>query len=465
MAPSLYDSDNNDDDDSSSHGQADVSESEKFYVSKGNDKRILICLCIGLKGADGQPLINPDKDPWAKQAADVRKPNMAEHLKPEILCRSSSFVTFGSKSAPRPGQWNLEKCMEWLHAYPIIDLDCKEFLRLEALRVTKILKDAVQEKDTEALAIRFGVWAGPKPYLRLVHCIIDDSIRPHYLRRDAVLSRAQLDSRNSDSRPPTAYERIAAKWNDPTFNPSTAVSDCHHDFSAPIEIGHESVKHLRPAVAGDIKDRLTDIRARLIRMIKKWERSGQGDGGRDNYNEEDRSSNNNDEEDRSSAGVEIDPDKLTSGALGKLESRSQFAMDSRQNFLSDGKHGKLNPWYLYFWELADKYELLASTVTELSAGVGAVDANAVPAAITTGGYDSSASKRKRTPRRRRRGSRKKDDDSASSGGSSGTRKKNADAELTSAIATLGNETKMSVLDSISVLCARTQDPSIVGLQN
>jgi hypothetical protein len=135
------------------------------------------------------------------------------------------------------------------------------------------------------------------------------------LRHDAVLSRAQLDSRNFDSRPPTAYERIAAKWNGPTFNPSTAVSDCHHDFSAPIEIGHESVKHLRPAVADNIKDRLTDIRARLIRMIKKRERSGQGDGvqvvetttmrriglltttmrriGLD--------------------GVEIDPDKLTSG--------------------------------------------------------------------------------------------------------------------------------------------------------
>jgi hypothetical protein len=247
MAPSLYDSDDDDDeDDSSSHGQPDVSESEKFYVSKGNDKRILICLCIGLKGADGQPLIDTDKDPWAKQAANVRKPKMAEHLKPEILRRSSSFVTFGSKSAPRPGQWNLEKCMEWLHAYPIIDSDCKEFLRLEALRVTKILKVDVQEKDAKASAIRL-----------------------------------------------------------------------------------------------------------------------------------------------------------------------------------------------------DKYELFASTVTELSAGVGAVDANAVPAAITNGGCDSSASKRKRTPRRRRRGSRKMDNDSASSGGSSGTRKKNADAELTSALVTLGNETKMS----------------------
>ena len=80
-------------------------------------------------------------------------------------------------------------------------------------------------------------------------------------------------------------------------------------------------------------------------------------------------------------------------------------------------------------------------------------------------YDSSASKRKRTPRRRRCGSRKKDDDSASSGASSGTRKKNADAELTSALATLEMRQRYLVLDSILVLCVRTQDPSIIGLQN
>jgi hypothetical protein len=45
-------------------------------------------------------------------------------------------------------------------------------------------------------------------------------------------------------------------------------------------------------------------------------------------------------------------------------------MDSRQIFLSDGKYGKFNPWYLYFWELADKYDLLALTVKYVGTSAG-----------------------------------------------------------------------------------------------
>jgi hypothetical protein len=80
-------------------------------------KCIIFCLCIlGLKNANGGPLIDNEKDPWAKQPADVKKPKLADHLKPEILQRSALFVTFGSKSAPRPGQWSVDKCIEWLNS-------------------------------------------------------------------------------------------------------------------------------------------------------------------------------------------------------------------------------------------------------------------------------------------------------------------------------------------------------------
>ena len=103
MAPSSSDSEDEDVDDSSSKGQPGVSVSKQHYVAKGNDKRILFCLCIGLKNANGGPLIDNEKDPWAKQPADVKKPKLADHLKPEILRRSALFVTFGSKPAPRPG--------------------------------------------------------------------------------------------------------------------------------------------------------------------------------------------------------------------------------------------------------------------------------------------------------------------------------------------------------------------------
>jgi hypothetical protein len=94
-----------------------------------------------------------------------------------------------------------------------------------------------------------------------------------------------------------------------------------------IDIGHDSIETLRPAVASNIKDsRLMDIRARLIRMIKKWEHFGQGDGGRHDEEEQEEE--------------QPDPYHLTSVQLGKLEGRSQFA-------LNDGSQGKLSSWYLY----------------------------------------------------------------------------------------------------------------------
>ena len=431
-------------DDSSSRGGVNVVSSvcESFYVAKGNDKRVLICLCYGLKDEIGLPLIDTNRDPWVSQAKDVRKPKLSDHIKPEILRRS---MTISCIASPRPGQWKHDKCMEWLLSNPVDDSESIAFLSQEAKRVTNILSAALKEKDSEAAVVsKLGAWAGPKPYLRLVHCIIHDEIKTHYLTRDAVLSRIQLDDRNSDSRPPTAYERVAKKWNDPTFNPTTSVSTCHPDFLSPIDIGYDTVCQLRPANAVDIKDRLTDIRARLIRMIKKWERSGQGDGSRNDVDDDEREGD---------TAPTVDTEDLTSFQLGKLEGRTQFALDSRQCFLNDGAHGKISSWYLYFWEQADAHDLLATTVTELTSAVGAADANNVPSTITAFGGSSVADSsnrvkrkytfRNRTPKRKNRGGGERDnnddDDSESSGGNA-----NAD-HLVSALFNLGNESKMARL--------------------
>ena len=86
----------------------------------------------------------------------------------------------------------------------------------------------------------------------------------------------------------------------------------------PIDVGYKVVKHLRPATAVDIKDRLTDIRARLIRMIKKWERSGQGDGGRLDDDEQ--------EDEISQTAGSGDLENITLLQLGRLEGRTQFAL-------------------------------------------------------------------------------------------------------------------------------------------
>ena len=46
-------SDDEDEEFEDSHSKGQVSVSEAHYVAKGNDKRVLICLCIGLKDEKG----------------------------------------------------------------------------------------------------------------------------------------------------------------------------------------------------------------------------------------------------------------------------------------------------------------------------------------------------------------------------------------------------------------------------
>jgi hypothetical protein len=72
---------------------------ESFYVSKGNDKSLLLCLCYGLKDAIGLQLIDTNRDPWLSQPKDVRKPKLSKHIKPDILRGAATIL--GTASPPR----------------------------------------------------------------------------------------------------------------------------------------------------------------------------------------------------------------------------------------------------------------------------------------------------------------------------------------------------------------------------
>ncbi len=83
-------------------------------------------------------------------------------------------------------------------------------------------------------------------------------------------------------------------------------------------------------------------------MLDKWEQSGQGDGGRI---------------------AESDGDIPV--GWGNLQGRTQETLDNQATFLADAPS-----WYLYFWEMVDKYPLLGSTLQRLSGSVGVPNASA-----------------------------------------------------------------------------------------
>ena len=329
------------------------SRSEKIYIALGNSKKVLVTLSIGLLREDKTPLIDIQKSPWSQELKGTMKP-LNSDLATEVCRRQRLFAgmegTTSKQFTMKPKNKPREVLLEWLNTWPIRDANCVSFLVAEAKRVESLLQASIDEGRENAIAMQHGAWTGPLPYLRLLHSITDsEETRLAFLKRSQSKTREELDAANSPNRPPTPYELIAAKWNDPDFNPVTRVSSCHVDFNTSIDLSHETVASLVPADAIGVQNRLSSIRVALLRIIERWEQSGQGNGGR------------NEDEDGEPASL-----------FGRLEGRSQEALDNRENFLGG------NPsWYLYFWETTDMFQLLDSTLNRFSDSVGATSASDV----------------------------------------------------------------------------------------
>ena len=363
------------------------------YLMAGYSKPLLVLPCLGLtkKGDnDNSPLFDLESPPWNAKKHTKLKPKQADFVNETLRRQACRPVLYQHKDflVMKPKNKTRQKLIDFLVRFPVTDPDCILFLKTEVNRLEGVFKRATEEADlfkltTESNAAPTGSpgtasWTGPVPYLRLLHCIIDcDATREAFLRRNDVMDRQELDARNSPSRPDTGYERIAKKWNDPTFNPATCVSLCHVDFAVRIDLSHTRVASLTPADATMVKNRLSALRAKLLGVISRWETSGQGDGGRHNEENEDNDMElQNEGEDEGEddvvvplfvSGISI-PGSVSAtdkDGWGTLEGRPQCALDSRENFLQG------NPsWYLYFWEMADTYQLLDSTMQRLNSKVG-----------------------------------------------------------------------------------------------
>jgi hypothetical protein len=133
-----------------------------------------------------------------------------------------------------------------------------------------------------------------------------------------------LDGRKSSEKPPDFYELAAALYNDKQFNPYTFnYPSLHKDFEYHIILfGREA-----PLVtAQKLKEKLTDVRGKLVIIVKNYEQSGNGAG----------------------SCLDNDPD------YGPVANMTLTDNSDRQNFLGGNK-----PHLLY---LLEEFELLDNTL-------------------------------------------------------------------------------------------------------
>ena len=338
---------------------------ERYLAMNSNKLSVLFALCIGLEETIDDdtglkvPLMDLNEDAFKslKKKKDI-KPSL-DILREEVKRRSDFLVQDGNK--PKPNGWSITKCQDWLKANPITTDADVSFLVKRAKAIKQVVANATQTTVSPAnpssVATENGnKWYGPLPYLRLIHCLLEDDIKEKWIHRDRPLTIQEIDARRSDIREDTVFETIAARWNSSLFNPTTMVSNCHYDFSEEIDVGFDATSEFARASPTKVKDKLAKMKAALSSIIHKWERSGQGDGGR--IDEEDEDDEEQEQEQDSSGDNPQGVTNVENSQWGRSEGR-QGAFDCRESFLGP------NPSYLlYFWDVLDQNNLFYSTTSE-----------------------------------------------------------------------------------------------------
>ena len=143
----------------------------------------------------------------------------------------------------------------------------------------------------------------------------------------SVENREQLRATNMS-------QLLAEKWNDKNFSPETvAMPALHTNFTSSDIIFHADVANMTPATAEKVEDEWSSMILEMNRCIANRQKSGQGEGGID------------------------DADNEGDQEFGSLENRSQRALANRQSFFRDRQL-----YLLYFWKMLNCHDLLGSAL-------------------------------------------------------------------------------------------------------
>ena len=193
-----------------------------------------------------------------------------------------------------------------------------------------------------------------------------------------------VENRNTkEAQAAIVWSKVEKKWNDPNWNCDTdAPSDLHPDFMVSETITHEDVAEYLPLTAERAKDRFESMVTQLKRIIPKWEKSGQGDGGHEgNDNDEiqpETIGEDNSDSHSSSSSSSVNSRVAPEVKWGEFKNRSQVSMLKLRDFFKGS-----NSYLLYAWYIIQKHDLVTCSMNMLADGVCSRDgARGIPSVIT-----------------------------------------------------------------------------------
>ncbi|CAB9527321.1 expressed unknown protein [Seminavis robusta] len=263
----------------------EVGPAERFYKCSGEKYTELMAMGIGLKTHDLREIGNVEEEPYCSMKLRKKVTPTQKHMVEEI--------------------------------------------KRQELKLFDLISAANLEKQDENKKEKASAWTTTEPYLRLFECMLSDEIRPLFLEMQRIGDRDELDARNSADRPETVFEACARLFNDPEKEVfSQCLPDLHFAFAEVLDCSLEKMPGL--VTPDEVKRPWGDCRAKLIKMIAKWELSGNGFGQR----------------------------SVGDDAFGHMGEDNMECGDNRANFLDS----QTKEHILYLWHVSDEQQVLKNVM-------------------------------------------------------------------------------------------------------
>jgi hypothetical protein len=304
---------------------------ERYYKCNGEKLPELMAMCLGLRSGD-RDLGDATAEPYASMKFRKKVTPTQKHMSEEIKRRARA----SNIAIPSCTYWTKERLVSWLQDNSVgVPADIV-FLKHEEKKLHDVVAKGNSERERDNGgdgSTRGTAWTTNEPYLRLYHSMFHEDVKGALVRMNQVLDRQQLDARNSGNRPETFFEAVARVYNDESIIFITeSLPDLHYTFAHPITLSLDDVPG--EVTAEECKKRFADARAKLIKIIAKWELSGNGFGQR----------------------------AVEDAEFGHLGEENLEAGDNRGNFLDSMTKEHI----LYFWHLADRNELLKNVLNVIA---------------------------------------------------------------------------------------------------
>ena len=238
------------------------SDAEQHFEKKGRLPSVLLAMCIGSRLEQ-----DLNADPWSKYSLKKEIRMKKDVLKAECKRRVKQQ---GLKERVPNSHNTVKDYVAYLRKYPNLCVPDLVFIagEMEKYRAKVV---AMVNTANNGMPADQRRWIGIDPWLRLYHVI--DELKDKFVQRDVSYDRQELDRPDKTN----FWDDASALFNDPEYKPWTyKLSWLHSEFNASFQIEKEKCPS---NVNGEqLKKKLAEARMKLLRVMDKWERSGNGDG-------------------------------------------------------------------------------------------------------------------------------------------------------------------------------------------